>query len=111
MNRFAKIVVAFDLCILNAVVYGIVLAVLWGWFISPTFKLPPLPFLPAAGTVVIARLLVSRGSAPTPEETNFLEEAFDFNPQKLGRFLGSFLFRPLLSFFVGAVIRGMQFLF
>lgn len=43
---------------------GLVLQSLWGWFMVPVFDLPGLPFVTAAGIVIMATLLVMRPTLP-----------------------------------------------
>lgn len=42
---------------LSCIFYGYALSLLWGWFIVPTFELPPLSLVPAIGLALVVSYL------------------------------------------------------
>lgn len=57
-------------CVISGVfvMYGAALALMWGWFVVPTFGLPPLATAPATGLWLLARLLVVKVDRKTAFE-------------------------------------------
>jgi len=47
--------------------YGVVLSILWGWFIVPVFEIPELSIPAATGSVYICTLLANIGKKSTNE--------------------------------------------
>lgn len=77
----------------TSIVYGITLSVLWGWFIAPTFGLPPLGIAEAIGlSVVVGYLMPERPHAEQPAEAK--PESPEAKRAALGKSVAT-LFRPI----------------
>lgn len=63
-----SIIVFFAICGALAIVRGITLSVLWGWFIVPLFALPPLGIVQAIGLMLVINFLTFRAEDTKKED-------------------------------------------
>lgn len=82
---------------LGAVWNGYVLAILWGWFMVPTFGLPPLALAPAIGVAVVVGYL-----------THPYRPTEDAKGKEVKRVVESFsvmVMRPAMALLMGWIVK------
>jgi hypothetical protein len=82
---------------LSAMFNGYALSVLWGWFIVPTFNLPPLSVAPAIGVAMVVSYLTHQVNDCEKNEQGFLEG--------IGKGLFMAIAKPLFALFFGSIVR------
>lgn len=84
---------------LGAMWAGYVLMILWGWFVVPTFALPPLALAPAIGLALVAGYLTHQYTpkAAKPEDDGKWDETV--------RATAHMLLRPASTLLIGWVVK------
>ena len=88
------VVLLIGLVAVFALLHGFVLMKLWGWFIVPTFKLPPLSIAPAIGLGLVVGILVTR----------YPNKKMDEQEKTLQNMLVAFLI-PIITLMMGYIVH------
>ena len=81
-----------------AVVFnGYALSVLWGWFMVPTFGLPPLAVAPAIGVSLVVSFLTNHDDDSVKVERS--------SGEAIGRSVGLAILRPAFALFFGWIVH------
>ena len=84
--------------ILGYIVSGLVLSIMWDWFMVPTFEVPEISILEAIGITLIVDLLIrnvaTRGSVDKESDTD----------KKLARSLGRAFLTPFIILLIGWIV-------
>lgn len=65
-----SILVSFALMLTGAIWQGYVLHILWGWFMTPVFSLPPLTMFQAVGVALVVGYLTKQSESGLKKDKN-----------------------------------------
>ena len=85
--------------VLSPVVNGLVISMLWGWFIVPVFHLPALPLIGAIGLALVVRVIIQ------PDYTATMEKYKDAAPAEMLGMLGGWLIAQLFILALGWLLH------
>lgn len=93
------VIAMLGLAALSTIWNGYVLTILWGWFVAPTFALPPLDLAAAIGLTVVAQYLTHQymPKAAKPEDDGKWDETL--------RATLYMLLHPAVALLVGWVVK------
>ena len=99
MLELTMVAAMLGLIALGAMWSGYVLTILWGWFVVPTFGMPPLALVPAIGLAVVVGYLTHQYTpkAAKPEGDGKWDET--------GRVTAHMLLRPAFTLLMGWVVK------
>src|SRR5688572_29285692 len=85
------------LLLVSAVLNGLALSVMWGWFIVPTFSLPQITIVQAIGIGMVVGFLTHQDidCEPKKEDTN----------EKLSKAVAHVILRPLMALLFGGILH------
>lgn len=92
------------LMVASSIFNGYVLSVLWGWFIVPTFGVPPLGIVPAIGIALIVNYLTQR-TKPIYKEKDDCEEKEKITGKQITYCVGLAILRPSFALFLGWIVH------
>lgn len=76
-----------------SVMNGLVLSVLWGWFVVPVFNAPHLSIASAIGLSLVVSYLTHRTGTASGEKVG------------MGKLIGNSILYPLIALFLGWIIH------
>lgn len=80
---------------------GIVISLLWSWFLVPTLHLPPIGLVQAMGIgLLVSYMVVDLDSA-----SNKNKRVYDSAEEELGAAFGKYVIFPVLMLIVGFIIH------
>jgi len=83
--------------VIGAILDGLVLSILWGWFIVPVFNFPSLSLVPAIGLALVVSHLTSQRADCKPKEND--------NGNTITKVVTIVLLRPLLVLLFGWILH------
>ena len=85
--------------VLGYMISGLVLSILWGWFMVPLFEVPEISILEAIGITLVVHLFMRRLATKTD-----IDAESEISTTKIGKALARSFIVPLITLLTGWIV-------